>query len=52
MKLYDILESTEERCVELVTEEDSACPEEDRRDSERRACGLKLRCRTESETWT
>lgn len=44
MKLYDILESTEERYVELVTEEDSACPEEDRRDSERRACGLKLRC--------
>jgi hypothetical protein len=44
MKLYDILESTEERYVELVTEEDSTCAEEDRRDSDRRTCGLKLRC--------
>lgn len=38
MKLYDILESTEERYVELVTEEDSACV------SDGRTCGLKLRC--------
>lgn len=34
LKLYDILESTEEHFVELLTEEDSL----------RCGCGLKLRC--------
>lgn len=40
MKLYDILESTEERFVELLTEEDER--------SVLMTCGLKLRCHGES----